>query len=98
MEYLNLNKSKLYHLVELYSPFQLPPICAVDYMQTHRCCGCGIRCNTDAGQIKAFLSIFIGRAMRSIECEEQSYDKVIYPEAELLILYGLLQEGTPGHA
>lgn len=92
MEQLNPNKSKLCHLVEVYSPFQLPRISVIDYIQTHRCRGCGIRYDTDRGQVKAFLRMFDGQAKLSIECEEQSYDEIFCPEADILILYGLMTE------
>lgn len=85
----NANKSKLYYLVELYSPFPLPEISCVDYMETHRCAGCGICYDSMCGRVKAFLRVFLGKTELSVECEEQGYDRIFHPDEEILNLYGI---------
>ena len=83
------NKSKLCNLVELYSPFPLPKMIDIDYMETYKCRGCGVRYESEAGQVKAFLSFWNGIPILSIECEELGFDKVFRPDIDILNLYGL---------
>lgn len=89
MDRLNPNRSKLCCLTELYSPYPLPPVRTVEYMQTHR--GCGIYFVSGYTQVKAFLSLFMGRFVLQIESEEEEYDQIFYPPVEILALLGLLE-------
>lgn len=92
MSEVNRRKARFCSLAEIYSPYRLPQIDMIDYMETHKCRGCGIRYKSASGIIKVFLRTWQGSPELSVECEEQEFYKTFQPSREILYLYGIVPE------
>lgn len=89
---LDVNKSKMYALVQEFSVYQLPDIEETEYTKTERMDAYWLRfLNEENQEVVAYLDRMSPDNLLRIGCEADKYEKMYHPSSEKLLEKDLLK-------